>query len=714
MMTRRSSTISKILSFAVLVGVFVVATTGYAAPEAAEATSSGGGLMLLLALAAMIGLGSPLFVIIGVLAALSFLIYGDGYSISSCATLSQDSICGFETFPAKMAELSKKPVLLAIPFFVVSGAIMSAGDIANRLVMFAKAIVGWLPGGLAIATVGGCVFFAAISGSSPVTVIAIGSMMYPALTKAGYRDAFSMGLVTTAGSLGILIPPSIPMLVFAIVAGSTTAIDIGELFMAGIAPGMLIGGLLSLYSVFVAGTSGETRERFELKGVYQAFVDGFWAISLPVIILGGIYTGLFTATEAAAVSVVYSLVVELYIHRTLAWVQIPKVLSEAGVMMGTLLIIMALAFGLNDFLVEEQVPELAVAWITSQDLTPFQFLLMVNLFLLVVGALMDSISAILVIAPLLTPIAATLGIDPIHMGVIFIVNLEIGYLTPPIGINLFVASAAFKRPMGAVIKSVIPFIGLMFVGLMAVTYVPSIAVGPVNVLLRDKPFYEPFPEAKPVTSTGDSPEAGSLADAGKTAKLPTEEGKPRTAGEISVITAQLVSLCFAAEDVIDDDDIKPEDRIQEWQSLFEDEDINSPDVLDLAARAAEKAGTKAAYEDLRKEVDAVLKNDWECEALETLLGPVDAEPEGDGEDAEGEDDADGDADADTAGEKPADPDPAVDPEDGEPAEPAEGADAAKPADDSDPSDPDAPAPDGDAPKPAENVDAAPAAEGGAE
>lgn len=637
-MNRRFPNFTRVLSFAVLVGVFVVASTGYAAPGAEDAasSSSGGALMLLLALAAMVGLGSPLFVMIGVLAALSFLIYGDGYTFESCATLSRDSICGFETFPLKMADLSKKPVLLAIPFFVVSGAIMSAGDIANRLVTFAKALVGWLPGGLAIATVGGCIFFAAISGSSPVTVIAIGTMMFPALTKAGYRDTFSMGLVTTAGSLGILIPPSIPMLVFAIVGGSGAAIDVGELFMAGILPGMLIGALLSLYSVFVAGRGQGTRERFEFSEVLRAFVDGFWAISLPALILGGIYTGLFTATEAAAVSVIYSLVVELYIHRTLKWSQIPAVLSEAGVLMGTLLIIMALAFGLNDFLVEQQVPDLAVEWILSKNLTPMQFLLMVNVFLLIVGALMDSISAILVIAPLLTPIAAALGIDPIHMGVVFIVNLEIGYLTPPIGINLFVASAAFKKPMGVVIKSVVPFIGLMFAGLMIVTYVPSVAVGPVNVLLRDKPFYEPFPEAKPMTEQAPGEDLASMAEAGKSAKLPTEEGKPRTAGEITVITNQLLNLCFAAEDVLDDDDVKPADRITAWQGLFEDEGVNSPDVLELAQRAIDKAGTPEAYDGLRKEVDAVLKTDWECEALETLLGPAEAEPDAEGDDGDEE------------------------------------------------------------------------------
>lgn len=644
---------SRVLWLAVLVGVFIMASTGYADPGGTDDASSGGsgGLLLVAALAAMVGLGSPLFVIIGVLAALAFMIYGDHYTIGSCATLSLDTVCGFETFPAKMAELSDKPVLLAIPFFVVSGAIMSAGDIANRLVAFARALVGWLPGGLAIATVGGCIFFAAISGSSPVTVIAIGTMMYPALTKAGYSSKFSMGLVTTAGSLGILIPPSIPMLVFAIVAGAASPIDVGELFMAGVMPGILIAGLLSLYSMLVAGRTVKERDKFVPKEVLRAFVDGFWAISLPALILGGIYTGLFTATEAAAVSVVYSLVVELYIHRTLTLSEIPKVLSEAGVMMGTLLIIMALAFGLNDFLVEQQVPMLAVEWITSMQLTPFQFLLMVNLFLLIVGALMDSISAILVIAPLLTPIAATLGIDPIHMGVIFIVNLEIGYLTPPIGINLFVASAAFGKPMGMVIKSVLPFIALMFVGLMVVTYVPSVSVGPVNVLLRDKPFYEPFPEAKPQDPSGEGKATASLADAASTAKLPTEEGKVRTMVEITAITGQLESLCYAAEDVLDDDDIKPEDRIKEWQGLFEEEEISSPDVLELAAHAVEKAGTPEAYANLRKEVDGVLKNDWECEALGTLLGPTETAAKPEGEEPDG--DEAGDEDAPKPAEDPA-------------------------------------------------------------
>ncbi|MCA9681542.1 MAG: TRAP transporter large permease, partial [Myxococcales bacterium] len=438
--------------------------------------------LLLAALAAMVALGMPLFVIIGVLAMLCFVLLGEGFK-------------GLETLdllPDKAADMMSKNVLLAIPFFVFSGAIMSAGGIATRLVDFCRALVGWMPGGLAIAAVGACVVFAAISGSSPVTVIAIGSMMYPQLAKAGYDRRFTLGLLSSAGSLGILIPPSIPMLVYAIVASSAQAIDVAELFLAGVIPGLMIGLLMATRAPFNA--KGVEREAFEAKVVLERFRSGFWAISLPVVILGGIYSGMFTPTEAAAVSVVYALIVELLIHRDIGPQDIPKILTEAVINMGTILIIMALAFGLNAFLVEEMIPQRVVEWILARDLSPVTFLLIVNVFLLLVGALMDSISAILIIAPLLAPIGAELGIDPVHLGVIFIVNLEIGYLTPPIGINLFVASSVFRQPLGEVARGVLPFIGLMVIGLGLVTYVPTISLGLVNKVMRDTEFYEPFPD----------------------------------------------------------------------------------------------------------------------------------------------------------------------------------------------------------------------------
>jgi C4-dicarboxylate transporter DctM subunit len=411
------------------------------------------------------------------------------------------------------------------------------------------------------------------------------------------------------------------MLVFAIVAGGRTPLDVGELFMAGIVPGLLIGALMAAYSVWFAVRTGRSdRERFTIAEVGRKFRDGFWAVMLPVLILGGIYSGLFTATEAAAVSVVYALVVELAIHREITIHHIPKILAESAVMMGTLLIIMALAFGLNDFLVEEKVPDEAVAWIRSMELSPLEFLLIINLLLLVVGALMDSISAIMIIAPLLKPISDQLGIDPVHLGIIFIVNLEIGYLTPPIGINLFVASSVFEKPMGVVIRSVVPFIVLMLGGLAAVTYVPTIALGPVNVFLRDKPFYQPLPEdPREVAARG----GGGAPGGGPAIAKPGEQGKTgkkvRSMQEMTEISGQVVSLCDAAEEVMDDEDVAADGRMAAWREALVEEEVTHPEVLQIVEVVAGKpadAGYAAAVE-VAKELTA--NEAWSCDPLKALL-----------------------------------------------------------------------------------------------
>ncbi|PRQ01103.1 Sialic acid TRAP transporter permease protein SiaT [Enhygromyxa salina] len=529
-----------------LLALTSMADDGSLVTEAPKVSVGMGITLLLAALAAMVVLGMPLFVIIGVLAILCFVLLGEDYR-------------GYDTLdllPEKASEMMGKNVLLAIPFFVASGAIMSAGGIAQRLVDFARALVGWMPGGLAIAAVFSCVIFAAISGSSPVTVIAIGSMMYPQLVKAGYDRRFTLGLVTSGGSLGILIPPSIPMLVYAIVASSAQPIDVAELFLAGVVPGLLIGLLMAGRALFNA--EKVERERFEFKVVFQRLREGVWAISLPVVILGGIYSGVFTPTEAAAVSVIYALVVELLIHRDIGAQDIPKILTEAVVNMGTILIIMALAFGLNAFLVEEMIPERVVDWILARHLTPITFLLIVNVFLLLVGALMDSISAILIIAPLLAPIGAKLGIDPVHLGIIFIVNLEIGYLTPPIGINLFVASSVFRQPIGEVSRGVIPFIGLMLVGLVAVTYVPSISLGPVNKIMREKAFYEPFPDPPEAQSPGAEDDPNSDADVegdlGKQEPVIGPEGE-----RIKSVAEMMADAETEGDEDLDDEDLDDED-----------------------------------------------------------------------------------------------------------------------------------------------------------
>ncbi len=424
----------------------------------------------------LIILGTPLFVTLAVITVVCLYFLSSDYQ----------SIENYQLIAEKIFGLTDKSVLLAIPFFVVAGSVMTGGGIARKIVDFADALIGWLPGGLGAAAVLSCMFFAAISGSSPVTVIAIGTIMMPALVQKGYPENFSMGLVTSAGSLGILIPPSIPMIVYAIVVGGSMQVDVADLFIAGIGPGLVIGGILIGYSIFV----GIRRPDFswsELSPprmglVARRFLDGFWALLLPVIVLGGIYpvfgpSGLFTPTEAAAVAVVYAFAVEMFIHRELSWSQVPKILWESAVLMGSLLGILVISFAFNHFLVEEQVVDMAAEYMTQLDLGYLGFLVLLNLFLLAIGCLMDILSAILIVAPLVAPIAAQFGIDPIHLGIIFVVNLEIGYLTPPIGMNLFVSSTLFDRPVGRVIRAVTPFTALMLCGLMLITWYEPIAGG---------------------------------------------------------------------------------------------------------------------------------------------------------------------------------------------------------------------------------------------
>ena len=446
----------------------------------------------------MILLGEPLFILIGSIT-MYLLIVGGVFTEFRFLTAIIEQTRG----------LADQPVLLAIPFFVISGAIMTEGDIAKRLIAFAESIFGWLPGGLAIAAVFACVFFAAISGSSPVTVIAIGSIMYPALVKRNYPENFSAGLVTSAGSLGILIPPSIPMIIYAIVdptglkdpvgynlsgAGGGDA-GVKDLFIAGMGPGLLIGVIFAIYAMKIGRKYKVDTTPFSFSEMLSKFRRGFWALNLPIIILGGIYSGAFTATQAAAVSVVYAAFVEFFIHRSITLADVPRIFRESAVLMGSLLIIMALALSFNLYLDRAKIPEAAVEWIVSLDLSIVAFLLIVNILLLIVGFFMDIMSAILILVPLLAPIAFSLGIHPLHLAIVFIVNLEIGYLTPPIGLNLFVSSTLFKKGIGTIVKAVLPFVSLMLVCLILVTYVPTVSLGLVS-LSKGKGFYVPFPTGK--------------------------------------------------------------------------------------------------------------------------------------------------------------------------------------------------------------------------
>ncbi len=467
------------------------------------AVSGATGFLVFGTIIAALLLGQPLFVLMGTLGMLLLA------RVSGLATLDEQVIV-----VRKLLELAGKEVLLAIPFFVVAGELMTQGSLARRLIEFMKAVVGWIPGGLAVAAVSACVFFAAISGSSPVTVVAIGSIMVPALVKAKYPEDFSVGLLTSAGSLGILIPPSIPMIVYSIMVSSATPVDPTDLFIAGVGPGLFIGALLAMYSAIQGHRFGIPREPFSRVRLWQATRQGFWSLMLPLIILGGIYSGVFTATEASAVSVVYALAVEWFIHREMDRKKLLNVAEGSMTVMGSLLVIIALAIALNYFLVDQQVPDRMVEWLKTFELTPTKFLLLVNGLLLVVGCFMDIMSAILIIAPMLAPMAAAVGIDPVHMGIIFIVNLEIGYLTPPVGLNLFVSSSLFKKGLGWVVRAVVPTLVIMLGSLVVITWVPGLSLGLVHLVNAPPPEV-----AKPVAAPTDAPAEAPPAGEGKVKSL---------------------------------------------------------------------------------------------------------------------------------------------------------------------------------------------------
>ncbi|MEC7946281.1 MAG: TRAP transporter large permease subunit, partial [Myxococcota bacterium] len=439
----------------------------------AIAVGASTGWLIFAAALLLVLVGAPLFLGIGVAAL-------------GAVTLIQD-FSGL-LVARDMFEAVKKEELLAIPFFVLAGNIMTQGTIAERLVGVARAFMGRTPGGLGLASIFACVIFAAISGSSPVTVIAVGGTMFPMLLKERYPERYSSGVLASAGSLGIIIPPSVPMIIYAIMVSNPKApLSPNDLFVAGVLPGLLIAGAMAVYTLY------QTRPTRPGNRIVVPVLEGGYfpnlgrelfrsvpALMLPVLILGGIYGILgpirFTVTEAAAVAVVYALFVELVIHREMKLKDLTKVLSESGVMMGSLFLIIVLAIAFNKFISEQYIPQNAAAWLQAHVSSKWQFLLLVNLFLLGLGMFMEIISAILIVAPLLAPIAASYGIDPIHFGIIFIVNLELGYLTPPMGINLFVASTVFKRPVVDIIRGVVPFFMIMLLCLALIAIFPWLSL----------------------------------------------------------------------------------------------------------------------------------------------------------------------------------------------------------------------------------------------
>ena len=370
-------------------------------------------------------------------------------------------------------------LLLAVYFFILAGHIMTVGTLSKRLIRLINAFLGATRGGLAISSVIGCIFFAAISGSSPATVIAIGGIMIPAMIKEGYGEHFSLGLLTSAGSLGILIPPSIPMIIWALVM----SLSVTDQFIAGIIPGLILGCGFILFTLVKSGKEGwYGKEKVRLSEIKGALKEGIWGLTLPIVVLGGIYSGVFTPTEASAVAVVMALLIELLIHRDLSFKEIPKAVREATVLGATLVFIISGATTISWYLSFMQIPNNIAEFLGNVITQKWLFLLLINFFLLFLGCFVDLVSAMLILGPIFLPTLTKFGIDPLHFGIIMVVNIEIGFLTPPFGLNLFVSSGITKRPLSEVARSVVPFLFMMYGFLLLVTYVPSLSTWLVKFL----------------------------------------------------------------------------------------------------------------------------------------------------------------------------------------------------------------------------------------
>jgi C4-dicarboxylate transporter, DctM subunit len=366
---------------------------------------------------------------------------------------------------------ARNETFLAIPLYVLAGNVMANGSIAQRLIRVMQALAAPIPGGLALAAVLSCTLFSAICGSSTVTMLAVGGVLYPAMVKAGYDKRFALGLLCAGGTLGIIIPPSIPMILY----GIMTNTSITDLFKAGVLPGLFLAGLLCAYAV---ARNWHLREATRWSGaeIAAAFKGGVFALLVPVIILGGIYSGYFTATESAVVALVYAVLVDVVVHRQLTLAKLFAITQETVKMSGALFPMLIMAVSINIFLGEKHVPEAAAQWMSGFISDRTSFLIAVNLLLLVVGCLIDIGSAILILAPILAPMAQAMGLDPVHFGMVMLVNLEIGYLTPPMGLNLIVAAVAFKTSFAECCKSVLPFIGVLLAGLMVVVFWPGLSL----------------------------------------------------------------------------------------------------------------------------------------------------------------------------------------------------------------------------------------------
>ena len=414
-------------------------------------------LAIIVFLVLIAALGVPLFVVLGA-----------GSLLAALAADLDPAVLLVE-----MLRLSSSPNLMAIPLFTLAGVTLSRGGAPERLVQLFNAAFGWMPGGLGVVALTACAFFTAFSGASGVTILALGGLLYPMLLGENYPKRFSLGLLTSSGSLGLLFPPSLAILLYGIIAG----VSIEQLFTAGMVPGALLLGMLALYTMVTARRVGIPRHPFAFMSLVTAARKGFWDMLLPIGIIIGLLGGYVTASEAASCAAAYALVLECVIHRRIqTGTHLYMVFRESCVLVGSLLIILGVALGLTNLMIDAQLP-MTILSLLEQDVThQWQFLLLLNGFLLIIGCIMDIFSATIVIVPLILPLAQRFGVDPVHLGIIFLANLEIGYLTPPVGINLFLANQRFREPMLKLFRAALPFLLIMLIWLALITYLPQLSL----------------------------------------------------------------------------------------------------------------------------------------------------------------------------------------------------------------------------------------------
>ena len=414
------------------------------------------GLLLL----ALMLLGAPLFAVIAASAMLGF--YRSGIDLS---------VVAIEFFG-----VSEMPILVAIPLFTFAGFILSESGSARRLVRLSNALLGWFPGGLAIISLAACALFTAFTGASGVTIVALGALLYPALSQAGYEERFNLGLITTSGSLGLLFAPSLPLILYGIVAG----VSIDQLFLAGIIPGVLMLVVLSGYVIWKNRHVRQSLANASWTEVSGALRESIWELPLPVFVLGGIYSGYFAVSEAAAVTALYVIIVEMIVLREIPWRELPRIIRESMVLVGAILMILGVSLASTNYMIDAGVPqrlfELVDAYVSGQA----TFLLAMLIFLLILGAILDIFSAIVLVVPLMLPVASLYGIHPVHLGIVFLAAMQLGYLTPPVGLNLFIASFRFERSIVEVFRATFPFFILLLITVVIIAYWPGLSLVLLN------------------------------------------------------------------------------------------------------------------------------------------------------------------------------------------------------------------------------------------